>query len=163
LRNPPKSSVRSIVKTAVHRPKDLYSGSFFLIVGIATIALAREYEIGTATNMGAGYFPTLLAIILGLLGASLLFSAFRPAIAESTEAHSIEPLLLTVVGVVLFALLIERAGLIAAIFALVLCSCLRRLRTNPLEVLVVATVLAVFSALVFVYAFGMSMHLWPRR
>jgi hypothetical protein len=68
-----------------------------------------------------------------------------------------------VVGVVLFALLIERAGLIAAIFALVLCSCLRRLRTNPLEVLVVATVLAVFSALVFVYAFGMSMHLWPRR
>ena len=145
----------------LHNPKDLYSGSFFLAVGVSAFVLAGEYEIGTATSMGAGYFPTLLAIVLGLIGAGLVANAFRPTVAEPGEQHSVEPLVLTVSGVVLFALLIEWAGLVASIFAIVLCSCLRRLRTNPFEVLSIATVLAIFSALVFVYGFSMPIRLSP--
>lgn len=150
------------MKIRIHRPKDLYSGSFFLVVGVTAFALSRNYEIGTVTEMGAGYFPALLAIFLGLIGAGLVANAFRFTMPEAAEEHRVEPLVLTVAGVVSFALLIEPAGLVAAIFALVLCSCFRRLVIKPLEVLAVAAVLAAFSALVFVHAFGMSMHLWPR-
>jgi hypothetical protein len=135
---------------------------FFLLVGGAAFLLSQEYEIGSATSMGAGYFPALLGGVLMIVGGALITKALRSAETEKEpiQARSVQPLIFILIGVVLFALLIERAGLIVAILALIASACFKRALTNPAEVLSVFAILAAFSTIVFVYGFGMSMPLW---
>jgi uncharacterized membrane protein (UPF0136 family) len=65
------------------------------------------------------------------------------------------PLLLILAGVIGFYLLIDRAGLVAAIFVLLLFACARQLTSRPLEVLLIFVVLAAFAVAVFIDGFGM--------
>jgi hypothetical protein len=74
-------------------------------------------------------------------------------------AVRITPVLLVLAGVISFALLIERTGLLVALAALLGFSCFDRLKTRPLEILLVYLVLAVFSAGLFVYGFRMTIRL----
>src|SRR5437763_16646959 len=56
----------------IRAPKDFWSGVMFC--GFAAIALfaARGYSLGSAGRMGPGYFPLLLASLLGALGVVLI-------------------------------------------------------------------------------------------
>jgi hypothetical protein len=43
--------------------KNLLAGSLFVAVGAGVLSQALTYQVGTATNMGPGYFPAALAIV----------------------------------------------------------------------------------------------------
>ncbi len=59
----------------------------------------------------------------------------------------------------MFALLIERAGLVVASIALVLICNPRRLLTNPVEMAALAAATAGFVAVLFVYVLGLPIPL----
>lgn len=48
--------------------KDFLSGLMFTALGVAYVVGANGYTIGSASNMGPGYFPLLLAILLTGIG-----------------------------------------------------------------------------------------------
>jgi hypothetical protein len=52
--------------------KDTISGLLTILVGILFALVSWTYNIGTATNMGPGYYPLLLSILLVALGFLLL-------------------------------------------------------------------------------------------
>jgi len=143
------------------RPKDAYAGAIFIAIGVAAFAGAQQYEIGTASHMGAGYLPALIGIFLVVLGALSLLNAWRLRTPDPIAKTSIEPFILVVTSVVAFALLIDSAGLVVALIALVLISSLRRLFSHPIEVAAIAVGLAVFCVLLFSMGLGMAMPLWP--
>ena len=99
--------------------------------------------------------------VLVVLGAFSLVNAWRLRTPDPIAKSSLEPFVLVVASVVAFALLIDTAGLVVALIALVLISSLRRLFDHPIEVLSIAIGLAAFCVLLFSMGLGMAMPLWP--
>jgi TRAP-type mannitol/chloroaromatic compound transport system permease small subunit len=52
--------------------KDLLSGIVFLIFGIVFKIYSYQYNIGTASDMGPGYFPNLISTIVIILGVLII-------------------------------------------------------------------------------------------
>lgn len=140
--------------------KSLYVGLIYIVVGVVAFFWSRTYEIGTAFRMGPGYFPAMLGLILLGLGVISVVNGYRAQTPDPITKHRLEPFFLILASIVSFALLIERTGLIVAIFVSVLLCCARRAVTHPLEVFLTFVALAGFSALVFVHLFGMHLPLF---
>ena len=146
----------------LNRPKDIYAGAIFIAIGALAFAGAQQYEIGSASQMGPGYLPAAIGIVLVVLGAIGVVNGVRITIPDPIESRTLEPFILVVLSVVAFALLIDRAGLILAMFALVLIACFRRALSHPLEVLLTYIGLTAFSVALFSYGLNMQIALWLR-
>jgi putative tricarboxylic transport membrane protein len=145
----------------VNAPKDLFAGLIFVAFGVSTFFASHQYEIGTPLEMGPGFFPAAIAVVLIAVGVGAIVRGLVRKTEDPITPYKIEPLVLVFAGILAFSFLIERAGLLIASAVLIGIACFPRLRTKPLEVLIVYLVLTAFSALVFVYWFGMQMPLWP--
>jgi len=141
----------------INRPKDLLAGALYIVGGGITFLWAQKYEIGTATRMGPGYFPALLGLALILLGLAATVKGLVAKQPDPLVEHKVGPLVLVTASVVSFGLLIERAGLVVATFACLFFACFWRLRTNPLEVLLLFVGVTIFNVVVFVDFIGMQM------
>jgi len=149
------------MKLGINAAKQFYAGLIYVCVGLAGFFLAQRYQMGTATRMGPGYFPALISLILAAIGCGSLLQGLTSKTSDPIPHHKIFPLFLVLGSVVAFALLIERAGLVVAISTSVFIACAPRLRTHPFEVFLTAAFLSAFCAIVFVYAFSMTIPLFP--
>lgn len=141
-------------------PKDIFAGLIFIVFGLVTFLLAREYEIGSAVEMGPGYFPAAIGLVLALIGSAAVARGISRKEPDPITRHRIEPLILVFAGILAFSLLIEPAGLFIAAAALIGIACYRRLLVKPLEVAIMYVALTGFSALVFVAWFDMRLPLF---
>jgi hypothetical protein len=141
-------------------PKDLLAGLIFIVFGAAAFVHAHDYAIGSVVQMGPGYFPAAIGLVLVAIGVAALARGLASKVADPITPHRLEPLFLIFAGILAFSLLIERAGLFVAAAALIGLACFRRIRTNPLEMLVVYVALTGFSALVFVVLLGVQLPLF---
>lgn len=151
--------------------KDFFSGLLFMGIGVAFAGGAATYEIGEAARMGPGYFPLCLGIVLALLGAAITFKAL---VLESLGGDRLgrwawRPLFFIIGANLVFGVLLgglpaiglPPMGLIAAIYGLTFMASLAQPGGTLKATLVLATVLAVGSALVFVQLLKLQLPLWP--
>jgi putative tricarboxylic transport membrane protein len=138
----------------IRAPKDFWSGSMFVAVGLAAVLLARDYSMGSATRMGPAYFPTMLGGLLVLIGLACIV---RSLLSDGPPVGRIAwmPVAVVTVSTVLFAVLLRGAGLAIALMVLVLVSAWgsKFFRWGPAILLAIA--LTVFSVLIFVTALGL--------
>jgi Tripartite tricarboxylate transporter TctB family len=134
--------------------KDFWSGLMLIAIGIAAIVMAREYPMGTALRMGPGYFPTALGVVLALFGLFIALRGFRSSDLIS-GSWSLRALVVVPVSLVLFGLLMDRAGFIPALVVLVVGSAAASREFNLLEVALLTIVLTVFCVAVFIFALGL--------
>lgn len=142
------------MKPAYRDNKDLWAGLMFMGIGAAAIFMARAYPFGTARHMGPGYFPTVLGGLLFLFGIYIMLKGWRSK-AKMEGAWSIQPLILLPLALVLFGVLLERAGFIPALAALVLGSAAGGRQFKWVEVLLCAVILIVLSVTVFIRGLGL--------
>ena len=129
--------------------KDFWSGVIFLAVGTFFVVQSRNYQIGTAMQMGPAYFPSVLGVLLALIGLALVVRALiKPGLAVGRLAYG--KVALVTFATVLFALLLRRTGLIVALILLVLISAYASRRFRWPATLILAAALAVGSAILFV-------------
>ena len=151
--------------------KDLFSGLMFGVVGTAFAIGATNYNIGTGARMGPGYFPLMLGILLALLGLLVIASAATVDTADGEPIGRIawKPLALVIGANLIFGVLLgglpsiglPAMGLIAAIYALVLVAS-RAAKNFPLKsALILATLLAIGSYLVFILGLSLQFQVWP--
>jgi len=134
--------------------KDFWAGIVLIVIGTAAVAIARGYPLGTMLRMGPGYFPTLLGGLLVLFGMHLLVKGLRSA--ERIEAGwSLRALVVLPLSLALFGFLMDHAGLVPALAALVLGSAAAGREFKPVEVILLAAFLIAFSMAVFVWALGL--------
>jgi putative tricarboxylic transport membrane protein len=102
--------------------EDLIAG--LLLIGIAAFALwtSRTYPVGSAANMGPGYFPRMMCWSIIVLGLLLIASNLRRPldVADVPETLKLRPLLYVAASYVAFALTLQPLGLLPAILVLVL-------------------------------------------
>lgn len=135
------------------------AGVIFTAIGTAAFILAHQYTIGSMLDMEPGFFPAALGILLIILGLISMLQGIRANVPISVASASTLPVLMVVTGVVSFGLLIDRAGLLVSLAALIGFACYDRLRSKPLEVLVIYVALAALASGLFIYAFQMPIKL----
>jgi Tripartite tricarboxylate transporter TctB family len=135
--------------------KDFLAGLMFLAFGVAALWFGRHLAIGTAVRMGPGYVPRALSFILLGLGGVISVLALVNG-SEPTEAPRWKPITLVSIGIVCFALLFERAGMLPALVALVAISSLAGEEFKLVEVIGNMIVLTILCIVVFKLGLGMN-------
>jgi len=144
----------------IRSPQDLVGGLFLILVAVLALAFSGNLPVGRAVSMGPGYVPRLLAWVLMGIGALL---AARSLVINGPrlESWALRPLALLTIAILVFALLLERAGLVIAIFVAVAIARAAAPEYKPLTVLGLGAVLAAGSVALFVYALGLPLRPWP--
>ncbi|MGZ8981857.1 MAG: tripartite tricarboxylate transporter TctB family protein [Burkholderiaceae bacterium] len=148
----------------IRNAKDFWSGVMFIAFGLFFAGFARQYDLGTAARMGPAYFPTMLGLLLVLIGATISFKAFRSNAEHADGAvdkFHFKPLILVLGGVVLFALLLRPGGLIVALVALIVISSLGSGEFKLKEVLPLAIGLCLLVLAVFIWGLGLTIPVLP--
>ncbi len=140
----------------IRSPEDFGSAVFFIVFGCAGLWFGREYEIGTASDMGPGYFPRVLSWCLIGFGMVLAVRSMK------LDGPRLEPIVwrgvfFTLGSILAYALLIETAGLAPAIFAVTALAAMASHESKWKETLAMALGMAVFCVLIFIYALRQSM------
>ncbi|WP_136685973.1 tripartite tricarboxylate transporter TctB family protein [Falsirhodobacter xinxiangensis] len=143
----------------IRNPKDFWLGLFYVTLGLGAAFVARGYRMGSGSSMGPGYFPFYIACLLVLVGAiSIGRSAVRVGLA--VPQIDIRSTVLVTASIVLFGVLLERAGLLIALVVCLLtaASASHRFRVEPIPALGLVAFVAM-AAVVFVKGLGLSMPL----
>lgn len=140
---------------------DLLAGAFFIVVGALMGVIATHYPFGSAGEMGPGYLPLTLSVLILVFGIVIGLRGLRAAHKE-TLVFALPIVLAIVAAVAAFGPLLERFGLVVAIPLLVVVSRVIGGHRNWIEILLISVVLTVFCALVFVWALNGSIPIWPK-
>lgn len=149
------------MQVRIGNPQRFASGLIFLAIGAFGMIYGAHYRLGSATHMGPGYFPFVVSAIIALLGFSSAVTSLRATRPKRQVVWHIIPLICVLAGIVAFGLLVERAGLVLAIAAVVVLGCYQRLLSRPWEVLVIGIVLMVMSVGLFLHGLGMPWQAFP--
>jgi hypothetical protein len=107
--------------------RDYYSGALLLLVGLCAVAQGITYNVGSLTQMGPGFFPVALGVILALLGIAIAGTA-RRASSTATETEKLPAewrgWICILLSIVAFVVLGKYGGLLPATFAIVFISAL---------------------------------------
>ncbi|HWE18245.1 MAG TPA: tripartite tricarboxylate transporter TctB family protein [Hyphomicrobiaceae bacterium] len=133
--------------------RDVWAGIVLIMAGVVAVFIARDYPFGTLLRMGPGFFPTVLGGLLVLFGMHVLAKGLRSA--EKIEAGwSLRAMIVLPLSLVLFGVLIDRAGLIPALAALIAGSAAAGKQFKLGEVVLLSAFLIAFSVAVFVWGLG---------
>ncbi len=138
--------------------KQFLSGLFFLLIGL--VALKKlPADLGTASEMGPGYFPMLLGICLILLGASSMVLAVRAHVVERIERIPVVASIFILAGVVAFSFLIRPFGLAISLAVLMGLGCYSRILKQPIAILAVYVAVLALTWFVFIYVIQLPITL----
>ncbi len=137
----------------LRKPKDFFLGLIFLVIAVGLVLYAREYEFGTARQMGPGYLPVLLGLLLGGFGCLLLILSFSGE-REPAEPFEIRAGALIIAATALFGILIRPAGLLVSTFILVVIAGAAYRSRKPLPLVLYAVGLAIGCVVVFPWLLG---------
>jgi hypothetical protein len=143
----------------VKHPQDFWSGALFAVVGAGAIWIGRVYAFGTATKMGPGFLPNVLAWSLVLIG---LFLMGRALVIKGAPLNgsAIRPQAMILAAIFAFALLIERIGLAPTVIVVAVLAALASKEMRWKETIPLGICMAVLSVLLFIYLLGQSMQPW---
>jgi hypothetical protein len=144
----------------IKNAEDFWAGLMFIGFGVLAVFIARDYAMGSAMRMGPGYFPTYLGALMVIIGAILTGRAFRVK-GEGIGRWGWRPLLWLSAAFAAFGLLIEEAGFVLALLALIVASSLAGRDTRGVELLLLIAVLITGSVALFVYGLELPYRLFP--
>jgi hypothetical protein len=131
-----------------------------VLFGACALIVGRDYPMGTAVRMGAGYFPFALGLLLVLLGAAVCIRSLVVTGPE-LDAFHLRPLLLILGAIGAFAATVDSIGLVAATILMTLVGAAASPESRWIEVLVLTGVLLGLSVGVFAYGLGLPFKLLP--
>lgn len=140
--------------------KNFLAGLLFAAFGAFGLWLARGLDTGTASEMGPGYFPRALCILMIALGGLLsVTDLMQPP--ERPEGWAWRPLMLITVSALAFALLLKPIGLVGALAATIVLGSAAGNLLRPVALALLVLVLVAVNVGIFVIALQIPIPLWP--
>ena len=142
------------MKVDLRRNMDFLAGLMFIGVGGLAMIISRDYPMGSALRMGPGYFPMVLG---GIMVAFGIYVMIRGLInTEEVKGNwSLRALFILPLATVIFGVLMEEAGFIPALVALIFISAAAGDQFKWIEVLVMAIALTAACVGLFIYGLGL--------
>lgn len=135
---------------------DLLIGVLFIALAALFGAEAHHLSFGSATRMGPGYFPMLLAGLLAAIGLVLVVRGWLTG--ERTQVRvSLRGLALVIVSPLVFGAVLVPLGFVPAVAATALLSTLASRQFRPVAALVTSLVLTVLCWAVFIRGLGLGL------
>lgn len=143
---------------------NIKTGLLLLVISSFFIYQTLEkYTIGTASDMGPGYFPLMFSSMLAVIGLLLLIPLFEDD--DRTDHDTLKDtknLVLVLAGIVLFGLLLTTQGFLIAAVVLLSLMAMALPKQSLRRSLAFSLVLITFSYLVFSEALGLYFPFWPK-
>lgn len=138
--------------------RDIIGGFTLVAIGLFAALYAQRYDLGELQEMGPGYFPTALGVLLTVLGLFIAIPAFfREGTTINIEWKS---LIWVLISLSVFAIALTKAGLIVATILSVLAAAVPSKSSWKTRV-ILALSLSVIIYLVFLFGLGMILPVWP--
>lgn len=146
-----------------HR-RDYYAGALMVLVGGGAAYVGSHYQMGSLTRMGPGYFPTVLGVILAIIGIIIAGSAAYAPAPATAEAPAARPdwrgWLCITAAALLFVGLAKYAGLVAATFVCVFVAALGDRENSWKESALLAAGITVFGVALFSFVLHVQIPLF---
>lgn len=142
------------MKVDVRNNRDFWGGVMFFAVGAVAIVAAWDYPFGSTLRMGPGYFPVILGAIMMAFGLIIMFQGLRNN--EKIQGNwSLRALIILPISLVVYGILMEVAGFIPALIALIFISAVSGEEFKFKEVLLLTVILLVIAWTIFIW--GLSL------
>lgn len=134
-----------------------------ILFGLIAAVNGPNYRIGTLMHMGPGFMPTVLGIVLILLGIAIAGTAATGAAEGDAEENILPPhpqwlaWLCILAGPFLFIVFGAIGGMAPATFACVFVSALGDRDANWRSALILAAVITLFGVVLFHYLLQIPM------
>ena len=144
--------------------RDFYAGGLMVLIGLFIAVKGTTYHLGTLINMGPGFMPTALGILLVLLGIAIAVVAALET-DDEPEQHILpenppwKTWACILAGPLLFIILGSYFGMIPATFACVFVPALGDSKGTWKGALILATILTAFGVGLFWYFLQVPMPL----
>jgi hypothetical protein len=137
-----------------HR-RDYYAGALLVFLGGGAALQGSRYEMGHLTNMGPGFFPTILGIMLAFIGVIIAGTAVYSAESATIDAAALRPdwrgWICITLAALLFIVLANRAGLVPGTFACVFIAAMGDRTNTWKQAALLAAGVTFFGTLLFSY------------
>ncbi|MES2258136.1 MAG: tripartite tricarboxylate transporter TctB family protein [Pseudomonadota bacterium] len=147
--------------------KDYYGGALMVLCGLGIVAEARHYQIGTLSNMGPGFFPVALGLMLALIGVLIAVTGQGAQQAGAHHGGKDEDLppewrgwTCISLSIVAFIALGKYGGLVPASFAVVFISAMGDRQNTVKAAAILALVMTAISVAVFWWGLHMQFPLF---
>lgn len=140
----------------VRKPRDFWFGALFFGFSALLLEISSGYPLGTARQMGPGYFPMVLCVCMAGLSLILIGGSFFGE-PEPLEGFAMKPLLLVLTSSLAFGLLARPAGMFPAALVVVLIAALAADDMSWIQAGLLAFGLAAGCVLLFVYGLGQTL------
>ncbi|CDN51246.1 tripartite tricarboxylate transporter TctB family protein [Neorhizobium galegae] len=151
------------IATRQHRSLSRRNVTFAAIfVGFSVVVGIYAYEtlkIGTAAQMGAGFFPVMLSIVLGFLSLAVAFTPI-PAGAQPLRFAPVKASILIMGSPLVFAASIQSLGLVAAVALTIFFSSFASRFATLRQSVLLSVGFTVFCVAVFHYLLNLPIALW---
>lgn len=138
--------------------QDIIAGTLLFVIGAgAAYHSYYSFPIGSVSRMGPGMFPTWLGVTTAILGVIIGLPAFFRR--GTLPIPELRPMFFVLLSAVVFALVVEWAGLIPAIFALVACAVLADKKITLIGYFTLSAFLSLIAWLIFLV--GLSIPIQP--
>ncbi|SMY07427.1 tripartite tricarboxylate transporter TctB family protein [Flavimaricola marinus] len=128
------------------------SGGVLLAVGLVMLSIAWSYPVGKLTQMGPGFIPRVVAILICALALAIILIDIRAPSAEREGRMHWRGLIFVSAAVVIFGVLVDVVGLIPSMFLAVAVSMFADDHAKPLTVLIYASLATLGGWLLFLVA-----------
>jgi hypothetical protein len=154
----------------IGHPKDFWGGVLFAVIGLAFAVIAYGikplgipgYAMGIPARMGPAFFPFYLGMLLFILGLIIAVGGFRHSGPEEhfPKFHW-KPIGFILGAVLLFGVILKAAGMLLSGILLVIIAGFGSAEFSLKRSVILAVVLVIFCALVFVGGLKLPIPLCP--
>lgn len=131
----------------------------FLAAGV-TFAEVAGLRLGTAAQMGPGYFPAILGGLFICFGVVLLIEGWNKP-EQRLDTGPIRPVLYLLGSIVLFGVIYPYLGGAVAIAILLVVSALAQSDRTPRELVMLVLIVVALVWLIFVGLLGLQLNMLP--
>lgn len=151
---------KSILPSWVKGPQDFIGGLALVAIAVFALWASSDLQGMHGFSFGAGTAPRMFGVLLLALGAAVaVMGVFNDGPALQ-QFHWRGPLFVGL-AILSFALCIRPMGMIFSAMSSFLIAALGSNETRWLETIIVGACLTTFCALLFPYALGLPLQMWP--
>jgi Tripartite tricarboxylate transporter TctB family len=147
--------------------REYYGGALMLLIGAGAVEEGIKYQVGSLSQMGPGFFPVALGVILALLGVAIAGSA-RSHVGDARPVREKDDIpgpewrgWICILGsVVAFVVMGKYGGLLPATFAIVFIAALGDRNNGVVTALVLSLILCLLCVVIFWWALQLQFPLF---
>ncbi len=139
---------------------DLFGGGILVALGLAVAGYAAmHYDLGTMRQMGPGFFPTALGLVLAGLGLTIAVPAWWRA--GERRGFVGREVLCVIAAILIFGLLLGQLGLVVTTALAAVVASIPAPKPGIVWRLVLAAGITALTWAIFIAGLRMTIPVWP--